>query len=443
MLAPLTRPPAKQVLALALVMSRGRNQSMNETTDATAIFAPLWRHKWLILAVALLVGAAELRLLQAPAVASTRPPPRSISATAPKNSRSWAPACRRQEGRRTQSDDSSRADQLEHRQGSRPRSAALRTPHAARFTRRCTASSRPRAAKRASSSRSKEKRTARAGRRCSSTRPPRPTSNARTPTTASRSKPRSLCPQAAAENRSGERIQSSIASAAKGGNAAKAGECREGCLRRRGCDAGGDAEQQDQPARSGPGGLAVAAGQPGQAEGVGPDLAAPAQATRSSGSSIGLLLAALAAYALEPARSRLRSLSAIEAVFRAQILAALRAVKRPLIDVDGRPEPRLRVARGALAAADHAAVGNGAGNGQSRAPRTILFISADAGDGKSTLVAALALAQRRRRRAGGRRGGGLPPARPEQAPASRADRTGWRTCSRAWSGSRRRCRPSA
>src|ERR1700742_1574435 len=32
---------------------------MNETTDATAIFAPLWRRKWLILAVGLIVAAAS------------------------------------------------------------------------------------------------------------------------------------------------------------------------------------------------------------------------------------------------------------------------------------------------------------------------------------------------------------------------------------------------
>ena len=32
---------------------------MNETTDATAILAPLWRYKWLILVVALLVGAGS------------------------------------------------------------------------------------------------------------------------------------------------------------------------------------------------------------------------------------------------------------------------------------------------------------------------------------------------------------------------------------------------
>ena len=32
---------------------------MNDTTDATAIFAPLWRRKWLILTVGIVVGVAS------------------------------------------------------------------------------------------------------------------------------------------------------------------------------------------------------------------------------------------------------------------------------------------------------------------------------------------------------------------------------------------------
>ena len=32
---------------------------MNQTTDATTIFAPLWRRKWLILAVGIIVAAAS------------------------------------------------------------------------------------------------------------------------------------------------------------------------------------------------------------------------------------------------------------------------------------------------------------------------------------------------------------------------------------------------
>jgi uncharacterized protein involved in exopolysaccharide biosynthesis len=33
--------------------------AMNQTTDATTIFAPLWRRKWIILAVAILVAGAS------------------------------------------------------------------------------------------------------------------------------------------------------------------------------------------------------------------------------------------------------------------------------------------------------------------------------------------------------------------------------------------------
>ena len=37
----------------------GSIKPMNETTDATAVFAPLWKRKWLILAVAILVAAGS------------------------------------------------------------------------------------------------------------------------------------------------------------------------------------------------------------------------------------------------------------------------------------------------------------------------------------------------------------------------------------------------
>ena len=121
------------------------------------------------------------------------------------------------------------------------------------------------------------------------------------------------------------------------------------------------------------------------------------------GFAIGLVLAACAAYAVDRLDRRLRSVSAIEEAFQTQVLAALQAVKHPLIVSDGHPTPAyvlrealwrlqatLRLAGGGnnRAHADAAAPGNGSGS----APRTILCVSADAGDGKSTLVAALALA---------------------------------------------------
>ena len=110
------------------------------------------------------------------------------------------------------------------------------------------------------------------------------------------------------------------------------------------------------------------------------------------GFAIGLLLAAFGAYALGRMDRRLRSLSAIEEVYRVQILAALRAVKRPLIDVEGRPEPAFLLREALWRLQTTMQVAGGTENGRSRAPRTILCISADAGDGKSTLVAGLALA---------------------------------------------------
>lgn len=110
------------------------------------------------------------------------------------------------------------------------------------------------------------------------------------------------------------------------------------------------------------------------------------------GFAIGLVLAAFAAYAVDRLDRRLRSVSAIEAVFHTQVLAALQAVRHPLIIRDGHPTPAkaLREALWRLHAALR--VGSAAENGEARGPRTILCISADAGDGKSTLVAALALA---------------------------------------------------
>ncbi len=117
------------------------------------------------------------------------------------------------------------------------------------------------------------------------------------------------------------------------------------------------------------------------------------------GFAIGLLLAAFAAYALSRLDRRLRSLLAIEEIFQTQVLAALRAVKRPLIVRDGRVAPAAALREALWRLQTTLRVGNAAEqdpaaaeNGRGRSPRTILCVSADAGDGKSTLIAALALA---------------------------------------------------
>ncbi len=104
---------------------------------------------------------------------------------------------------------------------------------------------------------------------------------------------------------------------------------------------------------------------------------------------LGLVLAAIAAYAVSRFDRRLRTLAGIEALFGFQILAALPKVGRPVVHRDGQSSPSklllepLRRMHSTLMLGD---------DQESR--RVILVISPDAGDGKSTLVADLALVQR-------------------------------------------------
>ncbi|HWD11459.1 MAG TPA: Wzz/FepE/Etk N-terminal domain-containing protein [Solirubrobacteraceae bacterium] len=112
------------------------------------------------------------------------------------------------------------------------------------------------------------------------------------------------------------------------------------------------------------------------------------------GFALGILLAAIAAYVLSRSDRRLRSLAGIEAAFQLPILTALPKVGRPVVVRDGRPIPSrvllepLRTLHAALRLGDSA---DGATN---TARRVILAISPDAGDGKSSLIADLALVQR-------------------------------------------------
>jgi succinoglycan biosynthesis transport protein ExoP len=109
---------------------------------------------------------------------------------------------------------------------------------------------------------------------------------------------------------------------------------------------------------------------------------------------IGLVLAAIAAYVLTRADRRLRSLAGIERAFSLQLLVGLPQVRRPIVRRDGRPVPSrflLEPLRGLHTALQ---LGPAPGEAHGRAARVILFTSADAGDGKSTLIADLALVQR-------------------------------------------------
>ena len=109
---------------------------------------------------------------------------------------------------------------------------------------------------------------------------------------------------------------------------------------------------------------------------------------------LGIVLAALLAYALSRFDRRLRSLADIEAAFEAPVLAAVPSIRRPIVDLDGKPVPApalrepLRRLHTTLQLRKLPEEIN-----THPAPRSVLFISADAGDGKSTLLAALGLVQ--------------------------------------------------
>lgn len=130
---------------------------------------------------------------------------------------------------------------------------------------------------------------------------------------------------------------------------------------------------------------------------------------------VGLLLASIAAYALSRFDRRLRTLQEVEEVLHAEILVALPSVRSPLIRRDGarapaRPllEPLRRLHT--LLHLGLVASSNGSrphANGQAtrqlgpmlngarqKGPRVIMFLSSDAGDGKSSVIAGLAQVQR-------------------------------------------------
>ncbi|MGD0452055.1 MAG: Wzz/FepE/Etk N-terminal domain-containing protein [Solirubrobacteraceae bacterium] len=119
---------------------------------------------------------------------------------------------------------------------------------------------------------------------------------------------------------------------------------------------------------------------------------------------LGLFLAALAAYAVSRLDRRLRSLAAVEAAFQTHLLSALPSVRRPILRRDGRlsaSKPLAEPLRRLYTSLQLAGTAGHSPNGSARSiddrgvsPRSILFLSADAADGKSTIVAALALVQR-------------------------------------------------
>jgi Mrp family chromosome partitioning ATPase/capsular polysaccharide biosynthesis protein len=109
---------------------------------------------------------------------------------------------------------------------------------------------------------------------------------------------------------------------------------------------------------------------------------------------LGLILGAVAAYILGRFDRRIRRLDDVETIFHTEILAALPTVKSPVVRKDGQRAPAksllepLRRLHTTLQLGDSMQPGN-----RERSARVILFLSADAGDGRSTLIANLARVQ--------------------------------------------------
>ncbi|HEV2981161.1 MAG TPA: hypothetical protein VGX51_06990 [Solirubrobacteraceae bacterium] len=105
---------------------------------------------------------------------------------------------------------------------------------------------------------------------------------------------------------------------------------------------------------------------------------------------IGIFLAAIAAYTLNRFDRRVRTLAGLERVFGVQILTALPGVRRPFGREQGdlRPTKALREPLRRL----HVALKLGPSlNGRGARPRTVLILSPDSGDGKSTIAAGIAM----------------------------------------------------
>jgi Mrp family chromosome partitioning ATPase/capsular polysaccharide biosynthesis protein len=111
------------------------------------------------------------------------------------------------------------------------------------------------------------------------------------------------------------------------------------------------------------------------------------------GFAFGVVLAAIAAFVAERFDRSLRSMRTVESIFGTHVLTALPSARHPIVEKDGpRParallEPLRRLQTTLHLRESPVAEGNGE-------PRVILCTSANSGDGKSTLVAGLALVKR-------------------------------------------------
>ncbi len=112
------------------------------------------------------------------------------------------------------------------------------------------------------------------------------------------------------------------------------------------------------------------------------------------GFALGLVLAAIGAYVLSRFDRRLRSLADIEETLQAPVLTTVPSVRRPIVNQQGEVLPAAALREPLRRLHTTLQLRNMADLDRGSAPRSLLFVSADAGDGKSTLLASLAMVQR-------------------------------------------------
>jgi Mrp family chromosome partitioning ATPase len=108
---------------------------------------------------------------------------------------------------------------------------------------------------------------------------------------------------------------------------------------------------------------------------------------------LGLILASVAAYALSRLDRRTRTLPEVEQVFGTQVLAALPKVRSPTVRPGDKRGPAKQLVEPLRRLTTALQLGDMLDRNRQNPPRVILFLSADAGDGRSTLVANLARVQ--------------------------------------------------
>jgi Mrp family chromosome partitioning ATPase/capsular polysaccharide biosynthesis protein len=111
------------------------------------------------------------------------------------------------------------------------------------------------------------------------------------------------------------------------------------------------------------------------------------------GFALGFILACAGAYLLSRLNRRTRSLTDVEDIYRTQILAALPDVRSPTRRPGGQRAPAKRLIEPLRRLHTTLQLGDMLEGARTNGPRVILFLSADAGDGRSTLIANLARVQ--------------------------------------------------